>query len=268
MASATAMNGNDPLGDRGLYPVHTTAIPPKSSEATFVWILRPPNGILTGTIYTDGSRLDGLVAVLAVNGWAFVAVDDDGTVTAIARGIPPPWIDDIPGAEAWAVLQAALRRTPDMPIRIDCEPCVNAIHRGMQWATAGSRKHARVNALLLAALDDTPVELVVWMPAHTKDSDVGVKKFGDGTFLSGRDRATNGLADTHAKEAAGEVRVPKPTRVLLENYHSTTKEAARWIGEITYSANHRSEAPFRDSAASRLLAACAKIGRAKAKGPK
>ena len=67
---------------------------------------------ITGTIYTDGSRLDGLVELLAVNGWAFVAVDDTGEPTAIARGIPPSWITDIPGAEAWAVLQAALRRSP------------------------------------------------------------------------------------------------------------------------------------------------------------
>ena len=132
--------------------MQTVAVPPKPTEDTFVWVLRPPDGILTGTIYTDGSRLDGLVTLLAVNGWAFVAGDDNGKTTAIARGIPPPWINDIPGTEAWAVLQAALRRAPDAPLRIDCEPCVNAVQRGMQWAIAGNRKHARVNALLLAAL--------------------------------------------------------------------------------------------------------------------
>jgi len=104
--------------------------------------------------------------------------------------------------------------------------------------------------------------------AHTKDSDIGVKKLGDGTILSSRDRSSNGLADIHAKEAAGEVRVPKPIRLHLGEYLGITNEAARWIGEITYTANHRSEAPFRDSAASRSLAASARIGRAKAKGPK
>ena len=168
VAAALKMNGNDPLGDRGLYPLHNMAIPPRSTEATFTWILRPPGGILTSTIYTDGSRLDGLVALLAVNGWAFVAVDASGTVTAIARGVPPPWIDDIPGAEAWALLQAAQRRTPDVPIRVDCEPCVNAVHRGMKRATADSRKHARVNALLLTALDDTPAEMVAQERRHER----------------------------------------------------------------------------------------------------
>ena len=54
----------------------------------------------------------------------------------------------------------------------------------------------------------------------------------------------------------------------MTSYHSTTKGAARWIGEVTYIANHRDEPPFRDSVASRAMAAKAKIGRAKTKGPK
>ena len=62
----------------------------------------------------------------------------------------------MPGTEAWAVLQAALRRAPGVPFRIDCEPCVKAIHYGIKWATTGRRKHARVHALMLTALDDMP----------------------------------------------------------------------------------------------------------------
>ena len=58
------------------------------------------------------------------------------------------------------------------------------------------------------------------------------------------------------------------TSRVFNGYLSTTKEAARWIGEITYTANHRDEPPFRDSVASRAMAIKAKIGRAKAKPPK
>ena len=100
------------------------------------------------------------------------------------------------------------------------------------------------------------------MPAHTKDSDVGVKKLGNGQLLTGRDRECNGLADVHAKEMAGLIRAPKPVREQVTNYLSTVKEAARWIGEINYTANHRDEPPFRDSVASRALAMKARIGRA------
>ena len=76
---------------------------------------------------------------------------------------------------------------------------------------------------------------------------------------------TNGLADFHAKEAAGLIRVPKATRDQVNGYLGTVKEAARWIGEINYTANHRDDPPFRDSEASQALARKARIGRAKAK---
>ena len=76
VAAAVDMNGSDPLGDRGLYPVQTVAVPSKPTEATFEWVQRPPDGLVTGTIYTDGSRLDGKFPTLAVNGWAFVAIND------------------------------------------------------------------------------------------------------------------------------------------------------------------------------------------------
>ena len=268
VTAAVGMNGGDPLGDRGLYPAQIVAIPPKPAEATFEWVIRPPDGLVTGTIYTDGSRLDGKFPTLAVNGWAFVAINDSNQITAIARGIPPPWIGDIPGTEAWAVLQAALRRTPNAPLRIDCEPCVKAIHGGMKWATAAARKHARVNALLLSALEDTPNDIVVWMPAHTKEQDVGVKRLGDGSLLTIVDRQTNDLADKHAKLAAESVRAPEAIRIQTAEYHRNTKAAARWIGEITYTANHRDEPPLRDSVASKAKAVVAKIGRAKAKQKK
>ena len=68
VAAAIKMEGRDPLGDRGLYPVQMVAVPAPPTEESFEWIIRPPDGRLTGTIYTDGSRLDGLVPLLAVNG--------------------------------------------------------------------------------------------------------------------------------------------------------------------------------------------------------
>ena len=101
----------------------------------------------------------------------------------------------------------------------------------MKWATTGRRKHARANALLLAALDDMPADQAVWMPAHTKLADIGVAVLGDGSTLTALDRESNALADLHAKAAADQVRVPKAIRIKLDEYHGMTKEAARWIGE-------------------------------------
>ena len=78
------------------------------------------------------------------------------------------------------------------------------------------------------------------MPAHTKASDVGVAKLGDGSTLTLIDRQSNDLADFHAKHSVEQVRVPKHIRKRLDDYHGMTKETPRWIGDVTYTANHRS----------------------------
>ena len=86
---------------------------------------------------------------------------------ASACGVPPPWITDIGGAEAWAVLMVALRAMPgEVKYMVDCEPCVKMIHGGKAAATAANRPLARVNGMVMLALEDTPPEKVVWMPAH------------------------------------------------------------------------------------------------------
>eukprot|EP00973_Karenia_brevis_P076059 10564965-Karenia_brevis.AAC.1 len=84
---------------------------------------------------------------------------------------------------------------------IDCEPCVAAVHRGWRWATSAKRKHARVFGMIFPVIDDTPPEAFIWMPSHTKESDVGRRLRGDGRHLSHKDRHGNMEADRHAKLA-------------------------------------------------------------------
>ena len=56
-------------------------------------------------------------------------LNDDGKIVASAYGVPPPWIKDIGGAEAWGVLQVGLRAIPGkVKYMIDCQPCVFMIH--------------------------------------------------------------------------------------------------------------------------------------------
>ena len=98
--------------ERALAPSIAHIVKPPSANATFNWILRPKNGRFRGRVYSDGSRLDGPSALLARNGWAFVVVDEWDNVVALANGLPPDWIDDIPGTEAWAMLQAAIFAEP------------------------------------------------------------------------------------------------------------------------------------------------------------
>lgn len=65
-----------------------------------------------GDIYLDGSALDGPTVELMRCGRSFVVLrQQTGKTIASAFGVPPSWITCIGGAEAWAMLQAALRTT-------------------------------------------------------------------------------------------------------------------------------------------------------------
>ena len=83
-----------------------------------------------GVFYTDGSRLMNQHADTVRLGWSFVVFGDRGQVLAIAGGSPPSYITDIPGAEAWALVQAARVALLGSCFRSDCKPCVDEIHAG------------------------------------------------------------------------------------------------------------------------------------------
>ena len=216
---------------------------------TFHWIVKPCTELLRGTVYPDGSWLDG-PSRHARGGWAFVVVDELGEEVACARGLPPSWITDIPGCEGWAVLQAAALSDPGrVAFRSDCQPCVKACKGSLKTEANAKRKHARLYNALLPIIEDTADDDIVWMPAHTKASDVGIKKRGDGRPLTSTDRAANDRADTHAKLAVAEHRVPEAVRERDLKQDKVIEQVARWIGHATFSANNQPFYPKRDTAA-------------------
>ena len=124
---------------------------------------------------------------------------------------------------------------------------------------------ARVHQYLAIAFDDTPIADVVWMPAHTTADDVGVKRLGNGEYLSAFHRYGNDEADKWAKWAVEEHRVPEHIRQELKDLHSKVLKVAKWIGVATWHANHSSGKPGRDTGASRQLAVeAAKAAKARA----
>jgi len=133
--------------------------------------------------------------------------------------------------------------------RIDCEPCVNAIKRGKRWATSAARPLARVFGLVFAAIDDTPVEAFVWMPAHCTRADVGRARIGDGSLLTRIDFVANGKADELAKRAVEAHRVPVAVRQALKAAASRVRGLAMWLGRVTVLANGQASSQ-RDTEAS------------------
>ena len=164
---ASPVGDTDLALERGLFPVPFTRVPPPGSSASFHWQVRPEGDMARGTFYSDGSLLDGPSKLLGRCGWAFVALDSNGFVVAAACGITPPWITCIPGAESWAALQAAKVAWPGSTFRIDCEPCVQAIHAGMARACSDANPLARVHQLLAIAFDFTPLFSFLSFPSLT-----------------------------------------------------------------------------------------------------
>ena len=119
---------------RGLMPDPHALVPPTSVADTFQWVIQPVDGCIFGTVYTDGSTVDGppyLDGLCKRLSWAFVAVDQGGSITASARGAPAQWIDTVYGAELWALWQAA-RHAALVPFRRA------ASWTTLSWAGTGS----------------------------------------------------------------------------------------------------------------------------------
>ena len=98
-----------------------------------------------------------------------------GEVLAIARGLPPDWVTDIPGCEAWAVLQAAALAQPGgVTFNSDCQPCIEACKGSLKSEASAKKKNARIYNVLLPMLDGVGHDELTWMPAHTtKKTDMG-----------------------------------------------------------------------------------------------
>ncbi len=247
--------------ERALVKPAGIVVPPKCDRDTFHWVVEPPNGVAEGVVYPDGSGQDGRDARVARLGWAFVAVDAAGAITAVARGLPPPWIDDVAGTESRVVLQAAARAAAPLQYRIDCQPCVQAVLNGRKWATAAHRTHARVHGLLHEAVATTQEANFVWMFAHTRPDEVGKVLKGNGVPITNIDWMGNDQADAHAKLAVEAHRVPLVVRKRLADWDREVMQLARWVGLATHLANHLPEYPYRDSVASRAMAQAAKLRR-------
>ena len=125
---------------RGLMPMPHGLVPPARERGSFRWVLQPVDGRVTGTIYTDGSMVDGppyLDGICRRLAWAFVALDRHGMVTASAHGAPSAWVESIYGAELWALMMAALHATCGSALRTDCLSVLQVFRSGPSAANSG-----------------------------------------------------------------------------------------------------------------------------------
>jgi len=111
-ARSVDINGH-PAWERGLLTRPSLPMVKKSTTETFRWHVKPRQLPVAGRVYPDGSCRGGPMPELERCGGAFVVVDGNDDIIASAYGAPPPWIDDIGGAEAWAIYQSTLHTLPE-----------------------------------------------------------------------------------------------------------------------------------------------------------
>ena len=94
-------------------------------------------------------------------------------------------------------------------------------------ATSGKRVQARMYKLLFSVFDEADTHRIVWMPAHTKEHEVGVTAIGNGRKLTWIDRRTNQEADKLAKLAVTEHRVLEHIRTTISNHEALQAATAK-----------------------------------------
>ena len=191
--------------------VAASSVPPPP-EQSLVWHLQLGDfaALASAVVYTDGSMIDGaprFSGLCARLGWAFVLVDCHGALLAAASGQPPQWVRSVPGAESWALMQAATAFGDAPAYRVDCLALLQAYEQGFAKATASGSFFAEVWVQIRMAWDNNELVDLVWMPAHTSEADVGVLELSNRQLLSVVDRESNAEADRLAKAAADATRV-------------------------------------------------------------
>ena len=112
---------------RGIYP--TAASPMKLSPAcrrlSVLWHLQPPQGVLCGTLYTDGSALHTDVRAAIRAGWGISVMCDDASpmITGAAYGALPLFTQASVCAEIFAAAIALSLACPPVVIATSPTRC-------------------------------------------------------------------------------------------------------------------------------------------------
>ena len=120
---------------------------------------------------------------------------------------------------------------------------VQCLQVGRHVCSDGKVKYARVYLLCCDALEETPADRLVWMPAHQAGNKVWVSMWSDGRLLTELDRSANGLADKMAKEAVEFHRVDQAlVEVWTESFSKAVANAKR-LAKATHEANNQEAFP-------------------------
>ena len=232
---------------RAMVPHPRPRLSPPPAEGTFKWVRPMPSNPGPCTYFVDGSRLYGehaLYGLLTRFGYAIAVLDADRNLVAVARGVPPPWVKCIHGAELYVLLQAAGIADPGEGLFSDCRSVVDGCFQGRAWGNSQARYYACAWGPMHSALDEGPSR-VRWMPAHVSDAQSveaaaarAARSLSDGSPLERWMVRANGAADINAKEEAKAVKPPLRDFKLVRDQAERVLGIAQWVARATVMANH------------------------------
>ena len=230
------------LQTRGILALRVAA-PPRPEQDTFEWLQAPPEDDQQVTWYIDGSAQAGRWRGLQTLGFGIVGISRNGAPVACGRGVPPAWVHNAAGVEAWA-LAVVLRAQPGADrIVTDCLGLLNTAKTGPTKALGPASQLARTWRHIAVAMDGDLSRLythrvLVWMPAHKAVSAVGEALRSDGKRLSYIDWRANRLADWLAKSAAQRGALSRRSAACIRSAEEIVTHSAELLGAVTWYANN------------------------------
>ena len=190
-----------------------TGFPDRACQV--LWHNQPPDGLLEGHIFTDGSSSGS--GALRRAGWAVVAVDDVENLKAAYGAVPS---DVLPGqtsrdGEDCAAAMAGHITLDPLTLHIECEGTIATVNGPTHKALGAQGPRVLVWNRLLVSHDEVRA---VKVKGHATERDV---EAGRNSHLCKRG---NDLADPFAKKGAG-------THKTVVAWASLAKQAARWAAE-------------------------------------
>ena len=251
-------------------------IPPRPDRESLHWLCGSGDNLdANATVYIDGSATDPTEPEISRLGFALAIVNSDGHLCALANGVPPPWIQDSAGSEAWA-LYVVLSLSASAPAIItDCLGLLQRLKDGPERATSESQPHARLWGMIFHILDSAEqvalcISKLSWMPSHTARHAIDNRIKSDGIPVSTVNWRGNRLVDAAAKFAANAHRLPCETRCDLKCMQQSYRNALVGLAEVTHAANfHRVSVASEDGTiTTRTLRDAAGVPRPRVRGRK
>ena len=143
---------------------------PPLNQLTVHWLIEPPDGVLSGSIYTDGSAIHSEIRAASRAGWgvAMIAEGSDCIVSGAAYGALPTFTQTSGCAEIYAAAIGLRMASPPVEIVTDYEQLLHGWELGEGAFTHPGGKNAEAWVLFWQAARDFGLHCIVIkkVPAH------------------------------------------------------------------------------------------------------